>query len=412
MLCGGISIVGLFYSSPAQIAEKYQGSFQTIASTLVKEDTTIPEDSNSIDFAVMTIGTDTKKYNTQILKIQNSKVQSTIKSTDYSIQPLSNIQCFTTVWSFNSNFLLSDKESLKAQIEQFIEKECSRIRKTIGKIGDEIIPQSSLNVKWGATQKTDKKKKPNKDTEYVEQIVKLLSPGFESLSFYYPDTIQKGYISLQGAIHSRSYFISEKPTYNQIFSSLKSDIITSLTHRLSIWYEDLENTDSGLFEIHNKESSLDSQAIWTLPRRVFVSYRETPILVCDYVQPSEETSDVDQIVADRNMELLQNKISPKNSIQTQELQPKIPDIKSTSEKKGKESTADKKKSVGKVDKNKPAVDKVVEKKKPAVDKVDKKQTSTEQQNNTQEKTASKSNIYLFIIPLLIVILAWLIYSYQ
>jgi len=94
-----------------------------------------------------------------------------------------------------------------------------------------------------------------------------------------------------------------------------------------------------------------------------VPYRETPILVCDYIQPSEETSDVEQIVADRNVELLQNKLSSKSSIKVQELQPKISDIKiKSTQNQGKES-ADKKKSSAKVDQNKSAVDKVVEKKK-------------------------------------------------
>lgn len=229
------------------------------------------------------------------------------------------------------------------------------------------------------TQKTDKKKKPNEKESIVEEYdIELLANGFDSFSFFYPDNTSSNFVRLQGTVLSRVYFISTAPTYDVLLKTIKSDIISSLKRRLSLWYDELENLDPGLLNSISKDKSLlDSSALWVLPRRVFMSFRGSPICVCDYVLPSEESKDLEKIITERNMELLQNKLPEHNFILLQE--------NIDSDKTAKQKTKEKKPST-------------------------KKQQPTSDPKPTQPITTTNSNRTYGMIAggILLVILAWLI----
>jgi len=138
-----------------------------------------------------------------------------------------------------------------------------------------------------------KRKKTNdKEIQCEECNIELLSTGFDSFSFFYSENPSSNCVRIQGTVFSRSYFISGNPTYDEILKSLKSDIISSLKHSLSIWYDELENTNQDLFNIITKDKSqLESSASWVFPRRVLLPFQNTPVLVCDYIFPTEESKD-------------------------------------------------------------------------------------------------------------------------
>jgi len=143
--------------------------------------------------------------------------------------------------------------------------------------------------------------------------VTLYSSGLGSVgtSFNPEDHSENGgRLQIKGTLQGLAYFLAEKPTYKSILYNLKLDLMTSLSSRCSLWYEDLEQqAQSGSLDSVLCMSSFDfsvlAEQIWQVPRRIFLGFRETGIYICDYVLPREELSQFEKAIAERCLELVQ-----------------------------------------------------------------------------------------------------------
>jgi len=331
MLSGGIEVIGFYYFGTTEEITRYQGMFQTIMIVLANMKSSVAknctkrmkEDEDVYDFIMLTIESNTKKYSTTTYKIQNNKVQSS-KQSEFGFQDLTNILLFTANWPLCLEFLVG-KNSLKSQFEKNLEKEYQKIDQAICLLDGQLVTKENYEQKY--SKKGDKGKESNSKTKkkgkittndqeiILENRVQFYASGFDSIgvSISLDDTDKySGVLMMSGSIEGRAYIIADsKPTFHQIMMTLKLDIMSSLSGRCALWYEDLEQQPQNGTTLHSVHTSPSfdfgvlSDQTWALPRRVFVEFNETNLFLSDYVLPLEEEGDYLKAIQERCSELLQ-----------------------------------------------------------------------------------------------------------
>jgi len=280
------------------------------------------EDENVYDFIMLTIESNTKKYSATTFKIQNNKVQSS-KQSEFGFQDLTNILLFTASWPLCLEFLVG-KNSLKSQFEKNLEKEYQKIDQAICLLDGQLITIENYEQKFykkgdkgkeGSSKSKKKGKTTTNDQEIIsENRVQFYASGFDSIgvSVSLDDNKYSGILLMSGSIEGRAYIIADsKPTFHQIMTTLKFDLMSSLSGRCALWYEDLEQQPQNGITLHSVHTSPSfdfgvlSDQIWALPRRVFVEFNETNLFLSDYVLPMEEEGDYLKAIQERCSELLQ-----------------------------------------------------------------------------------------------------------
>jgi len=349
MLTGGIEVLGFYFFGTAEKIDLYPGTFQTVIMMLAKIRSHIfgkfpPEfsmEDQVLDFVLLTIGCETKKYSVVTYKIQNNKVLSW-KTSEFGFKPISKLQQYTTTWAFHGEFKIGNKDILKSQFEKYLQEEFKKIGNATGVVSGQLvsedkktekpnfseIPEGGPKTTTTTTQKKRGKPPSQGGCKISTHDVVLYSMGLESLgAFFVPTTEDSetvGLLQTRGFLVGRAYYTNNFPTYQQILTAVKLDLMISLSSRCALWYEELEakkddNQKLSLYNVHTNPHALSNSDLadqtWSFPRRVFFKYHDSDIYLCDYLTPTEDNLDE---VIDRAASLLEQQSFTASQIQQPE----------------------------------------------------------------------------------------------
>nr|XP_056700513.1 protein odr-4 homolog [Euleptes europaea] len=291
MLPGGLLVLGVFTIAIPELSKEIQSTLRTLVFSVEKSVArkrlwSISEEDVS-DRVVFHLCSATKKYLCRTYDIQDPK--STAKPADWKYQNGLSTSWLSLECTVNANIhipLLAT--SAYHELEKNIRNGLTRWAKQI----EEAVILINGQVKEEDADLMDGQKKSGRGTmqsttqSLEARILTQLSQKSNSRS---TATVQicSGSINLKGALKCKAYIHNNKPKVKDAVKALKRDIISTLSDRCEILFEDLlMNETSG------KKSP--ERRYHALPGRVFAPVAGSCVLVCDYKFGNETVGEIQE----------------------------------------------------------------------------------------------------------------------
>ncbi|XP_026231303.1 protein odr-4 homolog [Anabas testudineus] len=282
MLPGGISVLGIFIITDNDAKDTLTTLRQLVFAmeNLISSDHLwTPEDDDVTDCVTLHVNAKTRKTTCRTFDMKDPK--SMAKPADWKYQSGICSSCTMVSCCVNVDLLvpLSDNrtstENMDACLKGGLKAWAHQIKDGVCLIDGRKLPEET---ELSTGQKRSVR-------QYTAQL--LIIPDEQRFT----DVVQQcgGSVSVRGAIHSRTYLISNKPKAKLAEKLLKRDVVSTVATRVRMLLEELLTSEE---DSKVRRDKLQTEQ-FCLPRRIFCPTKATgPVCVCDYQFSDEGLSEV------------------------------------------------------------------------------------------------------------------------
>ncbi|NXF36643.1 ODR4 protein, partial [Nyctibius bracteatus] len=288
MLPGGLLVLGVFMIVTPELSKESQNTLRKLVFSVEKSLTRgrlwkLAEEDVS-DRVALQICSATKKVVCRTYDIQDPK--SSAKPADWKYQSALSASWLALDCTVNVNIhipLLATSPVHDLEKNTWI-----GLIRWAEQIEDSVVLFNG-QVKDDDTELLEGQKKLRGNTQSSPQFcdVKVLTELSQGSSRRSTATVQvcSGSVNLKGAIKCRAYVHNNKPKVKEAVQALKRDIITTLSDRCQILFEELLLNDVP------RQTNLERE-YHVLPQRLFVPVAGSSVMLSDYKFVDEPTEDV------------------------------------------------------------------------------------------------------------------------
>ena len=277
MLPGGLAVIGCYLFAAGSKKVTSEATLLPLLSTLAKRlDPSVAERQALL----LLMPSDAKKVTCRALSAAApTKMQPFELKMSHAPPQLC---CFSADWAIDEQLTLRTAASAAAQRAQLaaqLKPASELLAAAVATVGGALTSPgqlvSSLAAGCGSVEQ------PHSVALFSAEATPLPPPAAD-------DAAAAAAVRLVGVVHGRA-FVSPKDDVASALAALKRDLTSSLSARLSLLFENLEEEEEE--EEGGGAIDIDESGTHQLPRRAHVSVPGVPFSVCDYLAADDEPTD-------------------------------------------------------------------------------------------------------------------------